>query len=67
MFSGGIRKMATVIGMARQEAEGELVKQGYTTRVVQEDGKSFEMTAEFRFDRMNLVVENGLIVRAYVG
>jgi hypothetical protein len=59
--------MASVVGMTEKEAEGELVKQGYVVRVVQVDGESFPMTAEFVLGRMNLVVENGLVVRAYVG
>ena len=59
--------MASVIGMTEKEAEGELVKQGYVVRVVQVDGQSFEMTAEFKLDRMNLVIENDIVVRTYVG
>jgi len=59
--------MSSVVGKTVQQAEGDLVAQGYTVRVVQEDGKSFAMTAEFKLDRINLIVENGLVVRTYVG
>lgn len=59
--------MSSVIGRTVQQAESELLAQGYITRVVQVDGQSFPMTAEFMLNRMNLVVENGVVVRAYVG
>ena len=34
---------------------------GYTVRVVKEDGVWYMVTMDFRTDRINVIVENGII------
>ena len=39
----------------------------YELRVVCEDGVSYVVTADFRVDRVNVELSNGLVIKAYVG
>lgn len=36
-------------------------------RIVKEDGKGKIITADLRSDRINLEIQNGIIVKAYMG
>lgn len=39
----------------------------YTVRKVREDGEHFIITMDLRFNRINLELENGLIVKCDIG
>ena len=50
-----------------EEATKLALEQGLTVRVVMEDGVGGPMTMDYRFDRINFVVEDGLVVKADIG
>jgi hypothetical protein len=59
-----------VIGMTEAEAiatiEGVSSEQ-LTYRVTRRDGESYPMTMDYRLDRINLEIDNGLVAKASIG
>lgn len=53
-------------GLTVSEAEAYAAGQGYVVRVLGEDGQCFDATADQRGDRVNVVVEDGRVVRTKV-
>ncbi len=56
-----------VLGRSEEEAVRHLEREGLTVRVVMRDGEGYPVTDDLRTDRVNLVVEDGLVVDAEVG
>jgi hypothetical protein len=47
------------------EAAGELAEnQGFSWRIIEEDGQRLAVTADFMPERLNFVVEDGVVVSA---
>lgn len=59
--SGGL------VGLGETSAAAAAAEQGFTVRIVARDGEWFPMTKDYREDRINIVIENGTVVRAFVG
>jgi hypothetical protein len=57
----------SVIGMSEAEATDRLEAMGYEVRVVARDGESFAVTDDYRTDRVNLEIKDGVVVGAYGG
>jgi hypothetical protein len=57
----------TVVGMTKEKAIAKLKQQGLSVRITREEGKSFMVTADMRWDRMNLVIEGGKVISASIG
>jgi hypothetical protein len=61
---------AEVIGMTEAEAiatiEG-VSSEELTYRVVRRDDESYPMTLDYRLDRINLEIDNGLVSKASIG
>jgi hypothetical protein len=61
---------AEVIGMTEAEAiatiEG-VSSEKLTYRVVRRDDESYPMTMDYRLDRINLEIDNGLVSKASIG
>jgi hypothetical protein len=59
-----------VIGMTEAEAiatiEGVSSEQ-LTYRVIRRDGESYPMTMDYRLDRINLEIDNGVVTKASIG
>lgn len=53
-------------GLTDSEAEAHAARQGYVVRVLGEDGQCLDATADERSDRVNVVVEDGRVVRTKV-
>jgi len=49
------------------EATKLALEQGLTVRIVSEDGVGGPLTEDYRLDRINFIVENKLVVKAYIG
>lgn len=54
-------------GVDEATAAAQIEAAGYTYRVVMIDGESFPMTMDYRLDRINLSLENGIVVDATWG
>ncbi|MBN3757184.1 hypothetical protein G3N95_29875 [Paraburkholderia sp. Tr-20389] len=57
----------SVVGMTKEKAIAKLKRQGLSVRISREEGKSFMVTADMRWDRMNLVIEGGKVIKASIG
>ena len=59
-----------VIGMTEAEAiatiEGVSSEQ-LTYRVIRRDGENYPMTMDYRLDRINLEIDNGVVTKASIG
>jgi hypothetical protein len=52
---------ALLVGVTAERAEEIAAEQGWTIRIVEQDGESFAVTMDFRQDRVNVVVADGVI------
>jgi len=51
-------------GLTKEEAIALAKKRGQKWRIVEEDGKSFALTADYLSTRMNFTIEKGKVVKA---
>jgi hypothetical protein len=58
---------ATLIGMNVVEAEALAKSKGFISRITERDGESFIVTMDYRTNRVNLIVENDIITKTFVG
>jgi len=56
-----------VIGLTVDEATAWAANHNYTVRVVEIDGQPQPATMDYRTDRINLVVKNGVVTSAKMG
>lgn len=49
------------MGMTVDEAKNAVQQRGDSFRVVEEDGRVFMVTQDYRFRRLNVVVNNGKV------
>lgn len=57
----------SVLGLPADEAQKALVASGWRCRITRTDGRPHICTQDFRTDRVNLHVENGVVTDASVG
>ncbi len=57
----------SLIGLTKEAAKDLAEKNGYTIRVMNEDGQAFMGTMDIRSDRINLSISGGKVVEAKVG
>jgi hypothetical protein len=64
----GVNEFAQgLIGMAEAEAEKCVDDAGLDWRIYERDGEMFALTMDYRFDRVNVKIEKGIIQDAYAG
>lgn len=56
-----------LIGMAESEALQCVEDAGLTWRVYEQDGEQFALTMDYRAERVNVKIENGIVTDAYSG
>jgi len=56
-----------LIGMAADQAEACAAEVGYTWRVFEQDGEQFALTMDYRVERINVKIEQGIVTDAYSG
>ena len=61
---------AEVIGMSEEDAiqtiEG-ISSEQLTSRVVRRDDENYAVTMDYRINRINLEIDNGLVTKTYIG
>ena len=55
------------IGLSELEAIKLIESEGFTARVIARDGESLPATKDYRLDRVNISIENGVVVSAELG
>jgi hypothetical protein len=53
--------------LSESDAEAAAGELGLTVRVVARDGEFFAVTKDYRTDRVNFVIENGVVIKASIG
>lgn len=61
------KEVASLIGMKEADAVVEAHASGFRVRVIKRDDQSFIVTSDFRKDRINLSVRDGLVTEARIG
>lgn len=56
-----------VVGLPEDEASTVAKELGFEMRVTERDGESFPVTADYRTDRINVVIEAGVVTTASIG
>lgn len=54
-------------GLSETDAAAVAAEKGLTVRIVARDGEHYMVTMDYRIDRVNFTVENGVVVEANVG
>lgn len=57
----------SVLGKTEEEAKLLASSSGFSTRVVQRDDEKFVVTMDLRFDRLNLYIENNIVIKSNIG
>ena len=65
--NGGIITKEEYVGKTLEEAETYAERGGFTTRIVEKNGKSFILTMDFRSERLNFRVFDGFVTDVYGG
>ena len=70
--SGSVEPVPTIatsapIGLSELEAIKLIESEGFTARVIARDGESLPATKDYRLDRVNISIENGVVVSAELG
>ena len=58
---------AASVGMMEAEATAAIEAAGGSVRVVSRDGEDFPVTMDYRFDRVNLSIVEGIVTEASIG
>ena len=58
---------AGLIGLDTKQAKARIADEGYEVRVVSVDGKQRPATTDYRPDRINLTIDDGVVTRATSG
>lgn len=56
-----------IVGLSELEATASLEAAGFTVRIAARDGEDFILTQDYRTDRVNLVVDGGVVTNAEIG
>jgi len=56
-----------LVGLGEDEAMAVAKNNGFGVRVIERDGEQFPATMDYRTDRINVVVTDGIVVRAHIG
>jgi hypothetical protein len=64
---GGEIDFAALRGMRLEDATSFVEREGFVLRVVKIDGESMIVTEDYRMDRVNVEIENEIVVAAEIG
>ena len=60
---GALALLEDYVGLSVEEFTAEAKASGFSTRIVMQDGESLAVTMDYRLDRVNVVVDSGIVVR----
>jgi hypothetical protein len=63
-FPGGVESL---VGLPEAEAVAAIEAAGFEARIIERDGESFAITMDYRVDRVNLEITEGIIDGASIG
>jgi hypothetical protein len=66
-MSRGMVTSSDYEGLTLEKARERALQNGLSTRVVEEDGKSFMLTMDLNSYRVNFRVRDGVVIEAYAG
>ncbi|MDA7881882.1 hypothetical protein N9A94_06215 [Akkermansiaceae bacterium] len=55
------------LGLTKEDALAQAREDDYACRVIKENGRSFPVTMDHNPDRINFVIENGIVVKVTEG
>ena len=58
---------ADALGLTEEESVKLLEEKGFVVRVVERDGEPYAITFDYRTNRINLVIVDGIVTEAYIG
>lgn len=56
-----------LVGMTEEAARKLCIDDDFIFRCFERDGNKIATTRDIRFDRINVAIENNMIIRAYIG
>ena len=59
--------LATVLDRTEDDVQATIAAAGFETRVISRDGQMFPTARDFKEDRVNLEITNGIVVNAHIG
>lgn len=59
--------LQSLIGKPLNEAKKLASFNGYSIRITREDNNNFPLTADMRFDRINIEIDNGMVTKCNFG
>lgn len=62
-----MRVTEKLIGMTLEDGEKFAYEEDYFIRVVSRDGKSYGITDDYRMDRINVYIQEDIILKASIG
>ncbi len=65
--NGGIISVNEYAGKTIKEATEYANDGGFTTRITEENGKAYMVTADFKTNRLNFRVKDGIVIDVYGG
>jgi len=57
----------SLIGKTEELAKSLANSSGYALRVTRNDNQNYAITMDYRFDRINVEIDNGLVTKSYIG
>ena len=64
---GGGDQPGALAGLSEADATAAAAQKGFTVRIIARDGEWYPVTKDYRLDRINFVVVNGVVVDATIG
>jgi len=65
--NGSKELLESLIGMNKENGSELCKENDYDVRIVREDSNNYAIKLNFRFDRINLEIDNGIISKCDVG
>ena len=65
--NGSNKLLESLIGLTKEEGSKLCLENDYNVKVTREDSNNYAITMDFRFDRINLELDKGIISKCDIG